>query len=121
MELLVVILIVSILVAATIPIIRGRVDSAKWAEANAAAGMIRNAVKVYYTENEIAITGSLDQMSVMNALDIGVGELTGTYFVASDYTIDSVNSEGIATITVTSSLPNAPAGSKTFSVDGTWE
>jgi type IV pilus assembly protein PilA len=120
-ELLVVILIVSILTAAVIPIIRGRVDSAKWAEANAAAGMIRNAVKVYYAENGVAITGDLNQISVLNALAVGAGDLTGTYFVASDYSIDSVNSEGIATITVTGSLPTAPSGSKTLLPDGSWE
>ena len=121
MELLVVILIVSILASIMIPIIRGRIDSAKWAEANAAAGMIRNAVKVYYFETGMEITGSLGDISVLDALSIRTGDLTGTYFVASDYTIDSVNDEGIATITVSGSLPKAPNDSKTLYPDGKWE
>ena len=121
MELLVVILIVCILAAAAIPIMRGRIDNAKWAEANSAAGMIRSAVKVYYAENGAGVTGSLSDISVLNALAIGAGDLTGTYFVASDYNIDSVNSSGIATVTVTGSLPKAPTGSKTLYPDGDWE
>lgn len=120
-ELLVIILIVSILAGLLVPIIRGRIESAKWAEANAAAGMIRNAVKIYYFESGAEITGSLGDVSILNALSIGVGDLTGTYFVASDYTIDSVNSEGIATITVTGSLPKAPKDSKTLYPNGEWE
>lgn len=120
-ELMVVILIVGILAAASLPILRGRLDSAKWAEANAAAGMIRSAVKVYYVESGTAITGSLADISTLNALGIGSGDLTGTYFVASDYNIDSVDSDGVATITVTGSLPDAPSGSRTLQPNGNWE
>jgi prepilin-type N-terminal cleavage/methylation domain-containing protein len=120
-ELMVVILIVGILAAAVVSILRGRVDNAKWAEANAAAGMIRNAVKVLYAESGTAITGSLADASILNTLGIGVGDLTGTYFVAADYTIDSVDSGGVATVTVTGSLPSAPTGSKTLKPNGDWE
>ena len=121
LELLLVVLIVGVLAAAIAPILRGRVDNAKWAEANAAAGMIRNAVKVYHSEHGTAPTGSVGQTAVLNALAIGVQDLTGTYFVASDYSITAVNENGIATITVTGSLPNAPADSKTLHPDGRWE
>ena len=120
-ELMVVILIVGILAAASVPFFRARVDSAKWAEANGAAGMIRNAVKVYYAQTGNSITGSLSAGSLMNILEIRTGDLTGTYFVASDYNIDSVNAEGTATITVTGSQPNAPTGSKTLQANGDWE
>ncbi len=120
-ELMVVILIVGILAAAAIPLFRARVDSAKWAEANGAAGMIRNAVKVYYAQTGNSITGSLSGGSLMNLLEIRTGDLTGTYFVASDYNIDSVNSDGFATITVTGSQSNAPTGSKTLQANGDWE
>lgn len=37
-ELMVVVLIVGILAAASVPLMRGRIDSAKWSEANATAG-----------------------------------------------------------------------------------
>lgn len=121
MEVLVVILIISILAAAAIPILQGRVDSAKWTEANSAAGMIRCAAKVYFAQTGVAVTGSLSEGTVLDALAIKSGDLTGTYFVASDYTIDSVDSDGVAVVTVTGSLPDAPKGSKTLTADGDWE
>ena len=120
-ELMVVILIVGILAAAAIPLMRGKIDESKWAEANSAAGMIRSAVKVYYAETGTAVTGSLTDGSLMNYLEITTGDLTGAYFVASDYNIDSVNSDGIATINVTGSQTNAPTGSKTLESNGDWE
>ena len=46
-ELMVVILIVGILAAVAIPLMRGKIDSAKWSEANAAAGTVRTAVRTY--------------------------------------------------------------------------
>ena len=49
-ELMVVILIVGILAAASVPMMRGRIDSAKWSEANATAGTIKSAVRVYFAE-----------------------------------------------------------------------
>ncbi len=120
-EIMVVVLIVGVLAAAVMPILRGRVERAKWSEANAAAGMIKNAVKVYFAETGTGVTGSLGEGLTMNLLSIQPSDLTGTYFVAGDYTIDEVNESGIATVTVTGSLPNAPQGSKTLSSDGTWE
>ena len=121
MELLVVILIVAVLAAAIVPILRGKIERAKWAEANSASGMIRGAVKMYYADSGIVLTGSMANASILDTLGIGPGDLTGTYFVASDYNIDSVNATGIATITVTGSLPNAPTGSKTLQASGDWE
>jgi len=46
-ELMVVILIVGILAGAAVPIMRGRIDTAKWSEANAGAGLVRTTVHVY--------------------------------------------------------------------------
>lgn len=120
-ELMIVILIVGVLAAAVAPIICGRVDNAKWAEANATAGMIRNAVKVHFVENNEKITGGLADGAVMSLTEIKPSDLTGTYFVASDYNIDSVDDNGIATITVTGSLDEAPPGSKTLYPNGDWK
>ncbi len=44
-ELMVVILIVAILASVAIPMMRGRIDSAKWSEAAATAGTIATAVR----------------------------------------------------------------------------
>ncbi|MHC4256011.1 MAG: pilin [Planctomycetota bacterium] len=49
-ELMVVILIVGILAAVAVPIMRGRIDSAKWSEGNAAAGAVKSAVRAYIAE-----------------------------------------------------------------------
>ena len=120
-ELMVVILIVAVLAAAAIPLMRGRIDQSKWSEANASAGAIRNAVKTYFMDTGNIITGDLDDTAVQQALGMQSGDLTGSYFTASDYTIDSVNSDGVAVITVTGSQTNAPSGSKTLALDGTFE
>ena len=49
-ELMVIILIVSILAAVTASILRGRVNTAKWSEANAAASTVRLAVRAYIAQ-----------------------------------------------------------------------
>lgn len=120
-ELMVVILIVSVLAGVAIPLMRGKIDSSKWAEANAGAGMIRTAVKTYFLDSEDAITGTLGDTAVQQALQIQSSDLTGAYFVPSDYEIDSVNANGVAAVTVTGSQNNAPSGSKTLTADGIWQ
>jgi type IV pilus assembly protein PilA len=106
-ELMVVILIVGILAAVAVPILRGRIGQAKWSEAAAIAGTIRDAVRAYYTEDSIAATAMVGSTldTVQGTLGFTSGDLTGRYFQASDFTIASVDGNGNATITVT-----APAG-----------
>jgi prepilin-type N-terminal cleavage/methylation domain-containing protein len=122
-ELMVVILIVGILAAASIPLMRGRIDSAKWAEANATAGTIKSAVRVYFAEhgNATAVKGALSEGTIRTALGFTEGDLTGTYFVPGDYTITEVNATtGNATVQVKGSTTNAPTGTKVLSETGTW-
>lgn len=119
-ELMIVVLIISVLAVVAGPILRGRIDSAKWTEANTAAGMIRGSVKIYYSRTGQVITGSLADEATRNALILSAEDLTGTYFVPSDYNIDSVDSNGVATVTVTGSLDGAPSGSKTLHPNGDW-
>lgn len=125
-ELMVVILIVGILAAASIPLMRGRIDSAKWAEANATAGTVKSAVRVYFAEHgedetNANVVGALDDGDIQTALGFTDGDLTGTYFTPGDYEVTAVDENGNATITVTGSQDNAPEGSKTLSPDGTWQ
>ena len=120
-ELMVVILIVGVLAAAAVPLMRGRIDRSKWTEANAAAGSIRTAMKTYFMETGNTVTGSLNDASVQQALGVQSGDLTGSYFVATDYRIDSVSVDGVAVITVTGNQANAPSGSKTLALNGTFE
>lgn len=121
MELMVVILIAAVLSAAAVPLLRGKIERSKWAEANAAAGVIRNAVKVYFLETGDTLAGSLADAAILNALHLEAADITGTYFTASDYVIDSVGADGTAVITVTGSKTNAPLGSKTLTAAGSFE
>ena len=121
MELMVVILIVGLLAAAAIPMMQGRIDSAKWAEAQATAGMIRRAEQMYFLETGNTIKGKLSNKNKADALGLQSADINGTYFVAEDYRITQVDSEGLATIKVTASQSNAPSGSKTLYPNGDWE
>lgn len=124
-ELMVVILIVGILAAVAIPLMQGRIDKAKWSEANAAAGTIRTAVRAYAAETSIAtaqtlVASTLDVAATQAALGFDTADLTGTYFVPGDYAITNVNANGIASITATASTANAPSGSYLLDIDGSW-
>lgn len=125
-ELMVVILIVGILAAVAIPLMQGRIDKAKWSEANATAGTIRTAVRAYAAETSVAtaqgLAGTtLDTAATQSALGFTATDLEGTYFEAGDYTITAVNAQGIATITVTGgSKADSPAGSYQLTAAGAW-
>lgn len=80
-ELMVVILIVSILAAVAIPIMRGRIDAAKWSEGKAMMGTVGTALRAYYAEKGDA--GS--QPPSLLELGFAVGDLTGTYFSDGDF------------------------------------
>jgi len=77
-ELVVVMLIITILVAVSIPLMRGRVNSAKWAEGKAFMGTIAKALRAY-----VATTGE-DFKAVPTLSDLGFssGGLTGSYFTS---------------------------------------
>jgi prepilin-type N-terminal cleavage/methylation domain-containing protein len=125
-ELMVVILIVGILAAVAVPIMRGRIDSAKWSEANAAAGSIRTAVRAYVAEKgpSFTYTGietTLDTAACYSALGFSAADLSGAYFNQADYTISGVNATtGTCTVTVVSSHSEGPSGTGTLAASGTW-
>jgi prepilin-type N-terminal cleavage/methylation domain-containing protein len=118
-ELMVVILIVSILAGVAIPLMQGRIDSAKWSEANAAAGTIRTAVRAYFAEHGSAPTGALSSGTTAADLGFNSADLTGTYFAPSNYTIDSVNSDGLAEISVTAGT--GLTGTYKLLTNGEWQ
>jgi type IV pilus assembly protein PilA len=125
-ELMVVILIVGILAAVAIPLMQGRIDKAKWSEANATAGTIRTAIRAYAAETSVGtaqlLAGSnLGVAATQAALGFSATDCEGTYFESNDYAIDSVNANGIAAITVSGgSKADSPTGSYTLSVAGAW-
>lgn len=127
-ELMVVILIVGILAAVAIPLMQGRIDKAKWSEANATAGTIRTAVRAYCAETSVAtavanVTTALSTATTRTALGFSATDLDGTYFLTGDYSITAISDPGgIATIRVANgSGPDAPTdGPYILAVDGSW-
>ena len=75
-EVVIVILVVSILAAAAVPLMQGRLDSAKWAEGKALMGSIAKALRVHVTTkgDDFLTTPTLEQLGFEDKA------LTGTYF-----------------------------------------
>jgi prepilin-type N-terminal cleavage/methylation domain-containing protein len=100
-ELMVVVLIVGILAAVALPLMSGRINSAKWTEANAACGTIATAIRAYSAQTGpgAAIpTGALATSATATtatgtALGINAADLQGTYFGATSYSITSAASD----------------------------
>jgi type IV pilus assembly protein PilA len=115
-ELMVVIFIVGILAAVAIPIMRGRIDAAKWSEGRAAAGSIRTAIRAAIAEkgNDYDFATNVTTLA---HLGFATGDLTGKYFKEADYSYVIVNGSGATqptyTITVGPSTaaegPTSPA------------
>jgi prepilin-type N-terminal cleavage/methylation domain-containing protein len=117
-ELMVVILIVGILAAVSIPLMQGRIDSAKWSEAKAAAGTIRTACRAYWAEKgpnyaaySADLTGNVDTFG--NNLGITEGDLDGRYFTHECYAIGSVSVSGTGDTAKLNYLITVTAGSST--------
>jgi len=124
-ELMVVILIVGILAAVAIPLMQGRIDKAKWSEANATAGTIRTAIRAYAAETSVltaqGLGGDLSVAATQGLLGFVPSDLEGTYFTAANYVITAVDGTGIATITVTGgSKADSPLGSYQLDATGSW-
>jgi len=123
-ELMIVILIVGVLAAVTVSILRGRVDTAKWSEANASAGSIRLAIRAYIAEKGenfdfTALVDTLDNCG--QTLDFASTALDGSYFNQQDYTILAVDGVvGTCIIEVTSTHPQGPPGTGTLAASGRW-
>ena len=126
-ELMVVILIVSILAAVAIPIMRGRIDAAKWSEGKAMAGTLATAIRAYYAEK-----GPVDSLGAETAsptdieADLGflVSDFDGTYFTMNLFTITSasITAEGVVSFEITVDAPegvSTPA-QVTLNQDGAW-
>ncbi len=87
-ELMVVILIVGILAAVAIPIMRGRIDSAKWSEGKAALGTIATALRAYAAEQGASGTYGAN-LPTLTTLGFNAGDLHGTYFTIANYSVQT--------------------------------
>ncbi len=75
-ELMIVIIIVGILAAVTIPIMQGRIDSAKWSEGKAITGIISRALRAHVAEKGNNFT----PVPTLAQLGFESGDLNGNYF-----------------------------------------
>jgi len=82
-ELMVVILIVAILAAVMIPILRGRIDAAKWAEGKSMMGSIATSIRAWAAEKGPDYTGAMP--ASLAELGFSAGDFDGTYFGDADF------------------------------------
>jgi prepilin-type N-terminal cleavage/methylation domain-containing protein len=119
-ELMVVVLIVGILAAVAIPLMRGRIDSAKWSEAKSAMGTIATALRAYAAEK-----GDVTDGDVTSFPQIGIEDtdLDGTYFSHDCYTITSASAvDAVLTAQIdcdatASTKPNPPSAPSTMTLN----
>jgi len=79
-ELMVVIIVIGILAAVAIPMMQGRLDSAKWAEGKTLMGTIASSLRAHVSEtgNNFTAVPTLEQ------LGFGPDDLNGTYFTGGE-------------------------------------
>ena len=75
-ELMVVIFIVGILAAVAVPLMRGRIDAAKWSEGRAIMGTITTALRAHIAEK----AGNFTAVPKLVQLGFAPNDLDGTYF-----------------------------------------
>ncbi len=125
-ELMVVILIVGILASVAIPMLRGRIDAAKWSEGKAMMGSIATAIRAYHAEKgPLGVAPTVIGIAP-TGLGFAVGDLTGNYFSDVDFTF-AVTAMDPLTFTVTGTAgvsldPDAPTNPAAYVLDqtGTW-
>ncbi len=104
-ELMVVILIVGILAAVAIPLMRGRIDAAKWSEGKSMMGTVATALRAYGAEkgDDGTWPPSLVQLGFV------AGDLTGTYFVDTDFTWANAAYSSLVTPSLTYTISCTPS------------
>jgi len=125
-ELMVVILIVGILAAVAIPILRGRIDAAKWSEGKAMMGTIGTSIRAYAAERATA-TGLVGDFGTWGAvLGFLAEDFNGTYFTSANFSITAASYDPVTGILLFGiSASNAGTGitspaTVTLNQDGVW-
>lgn len=100
-ELLTVVFIVAVLAAVAVPILRGRIDAAKWAEGKVIAGSIATSLHIYLVGCDTIGTWNQTQLTGTK-LGFGSGDLGGRYFAPSHFqwVLSYDGTAGTFTITV---------------------
>ena len=79
-ELMVVIFIVGILAAVAVPLMRGRIDAAKWSEGRAIMGTIATGLRAHVAEEGSNFTA----VPTLAQLGFAANDLDGTYFTGGE-------------------------------------
>ena len=120
-ELMVVILIVGILAAVAIPILRGRIDAAKWSEGKAMMGSIGTAIRAYHAEKGPLGVAPTAIGIAATGLGFAAGDLTGTYFVDADFSFVATAMDPLTfVITCTPTTTTLNPVTYTLNQAGTW-
>lgn len=116
-ELMVVIMIVGILAAVAIPLMRGRIDSAKWSEGKAMAGSIGSAIRAHVAEKGSLYTASPS----LTQLGLGTSDLVGTYFTTANFAWAITDDDPITfTVTVAAGTGITTPSQVVLAQDGSW-
>ena len=121
-ELMVVILIVGILAAVAIPMMRGRIDSAKWSEGKPIMGTVATAIRVHVADKGAGFT----PVPTLAQLGFSANDLDGTYFTGGESAVGSfawaITADAPIAFTVTGTAPAAiTTPSKiVLAQDGSW-
>lgn len=79
-ELMIVIIIIGILAAVSIPIMQGRIDSARWSEGRAIMGIISRSLRTHIGEHG----NNFSPVPTLSQLGFEPGDLDGTYFTGGE-------------------------------------
>jgi len=104
-ELMVVVIIVGILASVAIPIMHGRIDSAKWSEGRAIMGAIARALRAHVAEEGI----NFSPVPTLEQLGFGSDEMNCTYFTGGESGVGNfswvINSRSPLDFLVTATAP----------------
>jgi type IV pilus assembly protein PilA len=120
-ELMVVILIVGILATVALPLMRGRIDSAKWSEGKAMMGTIATAIRQYHAN--AGTTGKPPtSLWIGDPCNLGfnTNDLDGSYFDSDRFSFE-VTSMNPLTYTITATHPSLDPSGYTLNQDGHFE
>ena len=115
--------IIAMMATTAVPVMRGRIDAAKWSEGKAIMGTIATAIRAYVAENGEDMA-NFDEIAEPAALGFAAGDLNGTYFSEGDFSwTGNYNvSTNVLTFSIVAEAPaeiNSPQ-QVTLNQDGEW-
>jgi len=119
-ELMIVIVIVSVLASVAIPILRGRINEAKWSEGRAMIGTISRAIRAYHAEKGHTAPAPT-AFGGPTGLGFLPGDLSGKYFIDADFTFSVTSMDPLLfTVTATPTTTILVPPSYTLNQSGVW-